>query len=84
MQVKLEFPPGPVCKEIVSSSIWETKSAASGRWYYCSSCQVSVRKEPLDEFVLDYFHSECGVFQTSLHVPVMAWLKMIDDKGAKL
>lgn len=46
--VKLEFPPVCNLQKIPTWSVWESKSTASGRFYYCSSHQVSVGKEPSD------------------------------------
>jgi len=76
--------PQPPLKRILTSTVWETKSGPSGRWYYRSSRLVTRGKDPSDDFVLEYFNSTCGVFQTSLRVPLAAWLKMIDEKSTKL
>lgn len=84
VRIKQEVPPVFVPKKIVSCSVWETKSSASGRWFYRASHQKSEGDEALDEFVLQYFNTECGVFQTSLRIPVEVWMEMMFEKAEKL
>ncbi|KAL7370607.1 hypothetical protein ABVT39_005625 [Epinephelus coioides] len=76
--------PGTQKKKIVASTVWETKSSASGRWFYRASRQVSLKDKHPDEFVLEYFSSKCGEFQASLCIPLTDWLEMMEENAENI
>lgn len=72
-------------KRIVSSMVWETKNSASSRWYFRATHQsCTVGEKIAEDFVLEYFSSECGVFQTALRIPLEEWVKVMEEYGEKI
>ena len=84
MEEERVISPLPEVRRVLTSTVWETKSGPSGRWYYRASHLETLGKDPSDDFVLETFNSTCGVFQTAVRVSLTAWLKMIDGKATKL
>lgn len=48
------------------------------------TCQVMTDNKPTGWFVIKHFNSECGVFQTTLDLPVIVWMKLIRENDIKI
>lgn len=64
--------------------IWETKSDSSSKWFYRVKLEMHGKKSPGGHLVLDRFSSENGVFLRCLSVPVVEWMKMLDESADRI